>query len=63
MPLLLLLLLLSCSDPGVGLSSLRPAPIHIDGRHEPDPDQVLKDVDAIVDGMYRAHGRSSVYAR
>jgi hypothetical protein len=54
---LLVLLPTACADPAApGISSLmREVPSTIRNTHEPDPQQVLRDVGAIVDGMERAH--------
>lgn len=62
-PWLLILLLISCADStSPGTSSLMKVPIQLRVSRDPSPEQILKDVSAIVDGMERAHGYSA-YSR
>jgi len=58
----LLLLLISCTDSAPGTSPLKQAPIQLRVSRAPTPEQILKDVGAIIDGMERAHGYSA-YSR
>lgn len=55
-PWLVILLLIGCTDPSPLGSSLGQTPVEVRSTRKPDPEQVLKDVNAIVNGMLRAHG-------